>query len=599
MIARDPPRRLASPLLGLLLPLFVACAAAAPPARVPGAAPGRVPSAPAARPPATGPVASGKMIWPKPLAPGDTIMFVAPAGDLERERMARAQALLEARGYRVKMREDIYEREGYLAGSDERRAAELMQAFLDPEVDAIFPGTGGYGTMRLLHLLDYAAIRNHPKLLIGFSDLTGLHSALNRHAGLVTFHGPMAMGLGSEKGFTPFTAEYFYRAIESRPGPAGYPIVVPPAPPAEGAPVAEGAPPSRDQVPQPLGLGHGRARGRLVGGNLSLISALEGTPFAIDTRDAILLIEDTREAPYRVDRMLRQLQLAGQLATLRGAVLGQFTLNYDREDETRLADPRFSVDGVLRQYFEKAGIPVLMNFPLGHAPQNVTLPLGAEVEIDADAATLRVLGPGPEVADLVDLAQAVPGLKVELKYAGTDNFLGAVVDGYGGRPRALLSRPAAAALAAVAEELQPYGLGLLVYDAYRPQRAVDHFVRWARDLGDLARKQEHYPRVDKSRLFELGYIAAKSGHTRGSTVDLTLYSRETGQPLDMGSPYDLFDEISWPASREVPAAARANRLLLRALMTGHGFRPLAEEWWHFTLVGEPYPETYFDQPLDP
>lgn len=312
-------------------------------------------------------------------------MFVAPAGDLDRERMLLAKQRLEARGYRVVMRDDLFAKEGYLAGSDERRAAELMQAFLDPEVRAIFPGTGGYGTMRILDRLDYEAIRAHPKLVIGFSDLTALHAALNRRAGLVTFHSPNPMwGLGSPENLTPFSERWFFRAIEEQVDGSGaaYTIEIPP--PSD--------PPAETDVPQPLALGHGKARGRLTGGNLSLLSALEGTPYAIDTGDAILLIEDTREAPYRVDRMLRQLQLAGKLATLRGAVLGQFTRNYDREDETRTPDPRYTVDGVLRQYFEHAGIPVLMNFPLGHYPHNATLPLGGEVEIDADAGTLRVLG---------------------------------------------------------------------------------------------------------------------------------------------------------------------------------------------------------------
>lgn len=534
------------------------------------------------------------MIWPKPLSPGDTIAFVAPAGELDKERIARAKERLEARGYRIKMRDDLFEREGYLAGSDKRRAEELMAAFLDSEVDAIFAGTGGYGTMRILDRLDYSKIRANPKILVGFSDLTGLHAAINNHAGLVTFHGPMAMGVGSETGLKPFTEEYFYRALEIPPGPAGYLIVSPP--PVEAQ--VEGQPPSELNVPQPSSFGKGKARGRLVGGNLSLISALEGTPFAIDTDGAILLVEDVREAPYRIDRMLRQLQLSGKLSKLRGAVLAQFTRNYDREDETRVPDPRYGVDGVLRQYFENAGIPVLIDFPLGHHPQNATLPLGAEVEIDADAATLRVFGPRPVEADLVDLAEAVPGLRVELKYAGTDNFLGAVVDGYGGKPRALLSRPAATALARVQQQLAPFGLGLLVYDSYRPQRAVDHFVRWAQDLKDQVRKEAQYPRVDKAKLFELGYIAARSGHTRGSTVDLTLCRLEDGRPLDMGSAYDLFDEVSWPSSDAVPAEARANRLLLRSLMVQNGFRPLKEEWWHFTLEGEPYPETYFDVPLD-
>jgi len=306
-------------------------------------------------------------------------MFVAPAGELDEARMALARQRLEARGYRVVQRADLFAKEGYLAGSDERRAAELMQAFEDPEVDAVFPGTGGYGAMRILDLLDYDAIRRNPKAVIGFSDITALHAALNRRTGLVTFHSPNPMyGLGSEGDATPFSLAWFFRAVE---GPrAAYTVDVP-------------AHDGREAVPQPVALAPGRARGRLVGGNLSLISALEGTPYAIDTTDAILLIEDTREAPYRVDRMLCQLRLAGKLGRLRGAVLGQFTRNYDREDETRGADPRFSVDGVLRQYFEGLGVPVLMNYPVGHHAMNATLPLGGEVEVDADAGVLRVLAP--------------------------------------------------------------------------------------------------------------------------------------------------------------------------------------------------------------
>lgn len=325
------------------------------------------------------------MIHPKPLAPGDTIAFVAPAGPLERERMLLARDRLVARGYKVTFREELFAEEGYLAGSDERRAAELMAAFLDPAVAAIFPGTGGYGTMRILDRLDYEAIRRHPKIVIGFSDLTALHAALNRRARLVTFHSPNPMwGLGSEGNLTPFSERWFFRALE---GPVGEPYTIEVPKPLE---IADAREPGLDEMPQPQSLGHGKARGRLVGGNLSLLSALEGTPYAIDTKGAILLVEDTREAPYRVDRMLRQLQLSGKLATLRGAIVGQFTRNYDREDETRGGDPRFTVDGVLRQYFENAGIPVLLNFPVGHYPENATLPLGGEVEVDADARVVRV-----------------------------------------------------------------------------------------------------------------------------------------------------------------------------------------------------------------
>lgn len=317
-----------------------------------------------------------RMLWPALLKPGDTIMFVAPAGALDRERMARARGRLEARGYRVVERDDLYSEEGYLAGSDERRAAELMQAFLDPEVDAIFPGTGGYGTMRILDRLDYEAIRRNPKVFVGFSDITGLHAALQRRAGLVTFHSPAPMYLfGGEGEAEEFTVAWFLRAIEVASQGAGcdYAIDVPP------------------ESPQPYALGQGRARGRLVGGSLSLVAALEGTPYAVETDGAILLLEDVREAPYRVDRMLRQLELAGRLDRLAGVVLGQFTLDFDREDAPRDPDPRYTTEGVLKQYFEKRGIPVLMNFPVGHHPMNATLPLGGTVEIDADTATLTVL----------------------------------------------------------------------------------------------------------------------------------------------------------------------------------------------------------------
>ena len=318
-----------------------------------------------------------EMIWPESLRPGDTIMFIAPAGDLSEERIARAKSRLEARGYRVKMRKDLFAKEGYLAGSDKRRAKELMQAFLDPQVKAVFTGRGGYGTMRILDRLDYEKIRANPKILLGFSDITGLHLALNRQAGLVTFHSPTSFWqLDDEvEGMEPFTQQYLLRAttVGDQAAGGGYTIDIP-----EGA-------------PQPEALGKGRAQGRLAGGNLSMISALEGTPFAIDTRDAILVIEDTREAPYRIDRMLRQLQLGGKLDTLRGAVLGQFTRNYDREEDQMTEDPRFTVDGVLRQYFEPLGIPVLMNYPVGHSPFNATLPLGGQVEVDADQGVLRIL----------------------------------------------------------------------------------------------------------------------------------------------------------------------------------------------------------------
>jgi D-alanyl-D-alanine dipeptidase len=160
----------------------------------------------------------------------------------------------------------------------------------------------------------------------------------------------------------------------------------------------------------------------------------------------------------------------------------------------------------------------------------------------------------------------------------------------------LLTRPAAQALAAVQQDLRSSGLGLRVYDCYRPQRAVDHFVRWAADPGDQRTRETFYPRVPKQELIARGYIAERSGHSRGSTVDVTLVAAD-GAPLEMGTPFDLFDERSHTASLAVPAEARANRERLRAAMERRGFRNLAVEWWHYTLADEPYPDRGFDVPV--
>jgi len=149
----------------------------------------------------------------------------------------------------------------------------------------------------------------------------------------------------------------------------------------------------------------------------------------------------------------------------------------------------------------------------------------------------------------------------------------------------------------VVADLEPRGLTLKVYDCYRPERAVAHFIRWARDLGDRKMKAEFYPQVDKRTLFRDGYIAARSGHSRGSTTDLTLADRASGEPLDMGTPFDFFSPRSWPSDRTVGAAAQKNRALLAQAMGRRGFRPYDKEWWHFTLRHEPYPQSYFDFPV--
>jgi D-alanyl-D-alanine dipeptidase len=213
-----------------------------------------------------------------------------------------------------------------------------------------------------------------------------------------------------------------------------------------------------------------------------------------------------------------------------------------------------------------------------------------------------VLRPGmgePLPQGFVDLKEVIPNIVIDLRYSGRNNFVGARIDGYLA-PRAILSREAANALAKVQEELRPSGLGLKVFDAYRPQQAVEHFVRWAEDASDTRTKAEFYPDLEKAKLFEQGYVSAHSSHTRGSTVDLTLVSfAATGgaEELDMGSPFDFFGPVSWPLQLSIPAPARAHRLLLRSLMTKHGFEPYPREWWHFTLRDEPFPDSWFDFPV--
>lgn len=201
--------------------------------------------------------------------------------------------------------------------------------------------------------------------------------------------------------------------------------------------------------------------------------------------------------------------------------------------------------------------------------------------------------------EFVDVAEVIPSLVVDLRYVTKNNFVGRPVDGYE-HSRCVLTREAAKALKQVQDELRPYRLGLKVFDAYRPQRAVDHFVRWSRNESDQQTKEKFYPDVAKGDLFSQGYIATRSGHSRGSTIDLTIVSLakgDTPQELDMGTPFDFFGRESWIDSTKVSPQQRANRLLLREIMTKHGFRPYDKEWWHFTLQDEPYPETYFDFPV--
>lgn len=221
----------------------------------------------------------------------------------------------------------------------------------------------------------------------------------------------------------------------------------------------------------------------------------------------------------------------------------------------------------------------------------------------------------------VDVKEYIPSVVMDIRYFSPHNFVGKRIDGYNA-PKCLLTREAAGALKRVQEDLREFSLSLKIYDCYRPQRAVSHFVRWAKDIADTRTRKEFYPTVDKSRLFEDGYIAERSGHSRGSTLDLTIVpvpvpeqqEYDPGQELfacylpaserfrdnsiDMGTGFDCFHTLANTANGSVGPVQRANRLLLKTLMERQGFVNYDKEWWHFTLKNEPFPDTYFDFPID-
>ena len=195
--------------------------------------------------------------------------------------------------------------------------------------------------------------------------------------------------------------------------------------------------------------------------------------------------------------------------------------------------------------------------------------------------------------DFVVLADVVPDIIQEIRYYSTYNFVGERIDGYE-EPVAIMTEKAANALKKVSDDLKTQGYRLKVYDSYRPQRAVNHFIRWAEAVNDTLMKPYFYPLVDKSKLFELDYICAKSGHSRGSTVDLTLFDMNTEKEVDMGGTFDYFGELSHPDYKDITSEQYRNRMILREAMIKHGFNPFDTEWWHFTLKDEPFPDTYFD-----
>lgn len=301
-----------------------------------------------------------------PLRRGDTIGILAPGTHGGMTDYTKALALIQSMGYNIKLAPSVTDDNGYLAGTDAERARDINDFFRDDSVKAILCLRGGYGSARILPLLDYQEIAKHPKLFIGFSDVTALHAALEERSRLVTVHGPMISTFRGD-GYSPFTLEWFEKGLAGE-----LPVGEIPMPPEEKL---------RTVIP-------GTAEGILEGGNLTVLASLCGTPYELKGDGAILLLEDTGEDPYRVDRMLNQLYQSGLLSRVKGIVLGDFYSAAPMAGE-------FTVDQVLAHYCTLAGKPVIRNIPAGHGPNNLFLPLGVRVRMTAgeDSASLEYLDP--------------------------------------------------------------------------------------------------------------------------------------------------------------------------------------------------------------
>jgi len=312
------------------------------------------------------------LVKPRRLAAGQTIGVAAPASPPnEPEKVRFALETVESLGFRVKPAQHLFERYGYLAGDDATRAADLNSLFTDDEVDAIFCLRGGYGASRLLPLLDYEAIRANPKIMLGYSDITSLLLAIHHLTGQVTFHGPIA-----GQSFTPYSLAEFKKVLFS-----------PQAPMTLGAPPAfersEGCVEKENRITP---LVPGKTQGRLLGGNLSLVSHLIGTPYMPDMTDAILFLEDVGEAVYSIDRMLTQLWLAGSLQKVAGIVFGKFTeVSSSEWIQNRL------LEEVLAERPRALGIPAVCGLMIGHVDDQTTIPLGCLAELDTNSGSLRLL----------------------------------------------------------------------------------------------------------------------------------------------------------------------------------------------------------------
>lgn len=315
-----------------------------------------------------------KIIKPKRLTAGDTVALIAPSSSVSEEGFARALQTLKDLGLNVKIGPHTRNEKGFLAGTDQERLHDVHWAFGDAEVDAIWCVRGGYGLSRLLPAVDFGLIKKNPKIFIGYSDITALHLAISQQTGLVTFHGPVA---ASE--FSEYTKKHAVNALMTPAAP--YKIELS----ADNQTQAQTAPLFKTEVITP-----GRCRGPLVGGNLSLISAMAGTPYGLNhPKGKLLFMEDIEERPYRVDRMLTQLRQSVDLKALAGIALGVF-----EGCNPPSGRPSQTVQEVLRDRLGDLGIPVIYGLSFGHIRDQFTLPVGVEAELDTADATLTLLETG-------------------------------------------------------------------------------------------------------------------------------------------------------------------------------------------------------------
>ncbi|CAK7077760.1 LD-carboxypeptidase [Tissierella sp. P1] len=304
------------------------------------------------------------MIKPKALKLGDTIGIIAPASPTTEERVKKAHDKLIEMGFEVKIGKSPYEKYGYLSGTDAVRAEDINEMFKDKEVNGIICIRGGYGTPRILDLLDYEAIKNNPKVFVGYSDITALHIAFTQITDLVTYHGPMVASdmIGD---FSEFSRDNLFKAIM------------------QTEPMGKISNPPEEEI---VTINGGIAEGNIIGGNLSLIVDTIGTPYEIDVKDKILFIEEIGEEPYNIDRMLNQLRLSGKLHDASGIILGDFNNCVSEKHDENL-----TLEQVIDDYIKPIGKPTIYNLQAGHCEPMVTLPFGVKARLDADKKELIIL----------------------------------------------------------------------------------------------------------------------------------------------------------------------------------------------------------------